>query len=97
MTLEKIKRIGGSHVTIGNHRVWTNSDVIQRRIMEEKESRAWRDARGLKSNHQNLWGQVYKEATKQQMDRREPNIDLEVIEYQPRRILQQIGNPSYGS
>ena len=70
MTLEKIKRIGGSHVTIGIHRVWANSDVIRRRIMEEKERRAWRESRGLKSTHQNLWGQVFKQATKEQMDRR---------------------------
>ena len=87
MTLEKIKRIGGSHLTIGNHRVWTNSDVIRRRIMEEKERRAWRDSRGLRSSHQNLWGQVFTLATEQQLDRRELNSEFDVIEYQPRRIL----------
>ena len=54
--------------------------------MEEKERRAWSDSRGYKLTHQNLWGQVFKRATKQQLDRRELNSDLDATEYQPRRI-----------
>ena len=53
---------------------------------EEKGRRAWRESIGFRSTHQNLWGQVFKQATKQQLDMQEFNSDLDAIEYQPRRI-----------
>ena len=53
--LEKNKKIGGNHVTIGDHRVWANSDVIRRRMPEEKVRKASRESEGLRSTHENLW------------------------------------------
>ena len=86
LTLDKIKRIGGSHVTIDDDRVWTNSDVIRRRIMEEKERRAWRTTKGLDTTRMRPWGQVFQQATQQQLNNREIDDDLTTNEYQPRRI-----------
>ena len=86
MTHERIKRMGGNHVTIGDHRVWTNSNVIRRRIMEEKERRAWRTTRGLDTTRMRQWGVVFKQATNEQLDARELNDDIEPNEQQPRRI-----------
>ena len=86
MSLEKSTKIGGNHVTTEDHRVWMNCGVISRRIMEENKRRAWRESKGLRSTHQNPWAQIIKQATKEQLDKREANSDLEAIEYQTRRI-----------
>ena len=72
-------------MSIGDGRIWTNSDVIRRRIMEEKERRAWRTMRGLDMTCMRSWGQVFKQATNEQLDVREIN-DAMAVEYKPRRI-----------
>ena len=77
MSLQNVKRIGGNHVTMGDHRVWTNGGVISRRIVEEKERQAWRISPGIKSTHQNLCGQVFKQVKNEQLGRRELNGDLD--------------------
>ena len=47
LTLRKVKKAGGNLVSIDDHRVWTNSEVLRHRIMIEKERRDWRKKRGI--------------------------------------------------
>ena len=45
MTLERIRRAGGTLVTIDDQRVWTKSEVLQHKVTIEKARRAWRRER----------------------------------------------------
>ena len=49
MTLDKIKKAGGTTTVIDDQRLRTNSPVLMHRIPQEKERRAWTEARGINS------------------------------------------------
>ena len=46
--LRRVRRIGGTQVTIEDTRVWTNSLAIKQGLMQEKEGGVGRNPKGLK-------------------------------------------------
>ena len=46
MTLDRIRRAGGTMMTVDNQRVWTNSPVLRHRVLQEQERRSWTAGRG---------------------------------------------------
>ena len=83
---QKIKRVGRSHVTIGSHRMWTNSEVLRCMIKQEQERRVWRNSRGHRPMQRNSWGKVLTHATKEQLDGRELDHSFLDAGFQIRRI-----------
>ena len=54
--------------------------------MEQKERRNWRTAKGLSMAGMRPWGQVFKQATEEQLNVRELDDDFTTTEYRPRRV-----------
>ena len=73
MTFNKAKRARGTLTTIWDHGVWTNCPVLTHRLLQEKERRAWSQSRGINTRKEIQWGEVFHEALKTQVKRREPD------------------------
>ena len=86
MTLEKVKRAGGTLTSIEDRRVWTNSPVLVQRILQEKERRAWCQSRGIKTRRLPEWGEIFHEALRTQVERRELDWNEVADSTPPRRI-----------
>ena len=86
MMLDKVRRCGGTLVSVDDQRVWTNSGVLQRRILEEKERRKWRAGRDLKPVAVYSWGDLFRKAAEEQVNARELECDFVETELKPRRI-----------
>ena len=73
MTLDKIKRAGGTLTTVEDQglRVWTNSPVLRHRMLLEKERRAWTQHRGISTRKELAWGEIFHDALKEQVEVRE--------------------------
>lgn len=56
--IRKMKKIGAGQVRVGNRRLWTNSGVIIRKVMEEKERRKWRREKGIKPEETKSWKSI---------------------------------------
>ena len=76
MTLDKIRRAGGTLTTVDDQRVWTNSPVLRHRMLQEQERRAWTAARGLKTFRAICWGRLFSDALREQVERRESDCNL---------------------
>ena len=68
--MDSVKRNGGSHVRIGNRRLWSNSRAIIGKMLEEKLRRRGRKSLGLKPETKS-WGKIIHEATLVQLETRE--------------------------
>ena len=66
-------------IEIGGHQLWSNSSVIVDRMSYEKERRKWRHDRGHTPIESVSWGSVIKEATLEQIPRREMDV-LDIVE-----------------
>ena len=51
----RMKSIGAGQVKIGDKRLWTNSEVILDRLIEEKERRKWRKERSVGRMASEVW------------------------------------------
>ena len=76
MTLDKIKRAGGTLTTVDDQRVWTNSPVLRRRILQEQERRDWTAKKGIKTCREISWGRLFSEALREQVERRESDCNF---------------------
>ena len=86
LMMRKMKDIGAGQISIEGNRLWTNSEVIIEKVMEEKERRKWRQEKGITPNRIRPWGSILKDATVLQIEKREMD-DFQKEKRTPGRIL----------
>ena len=70
----RMKAIGTGQVKIGDKRLWTNSELILDRLVEEKHRRKWRSENSFTPVETASWGNIIRETTEEQIKRRELDI-----------------------
>ena len=68
MALVKTMKTGGNLVRLDDQGVWTNAEVLQRRIVQQKGRTASRSSRGLMPTQAIAWGGLFKKSTAEQLD-----------------------------
>ena len=61
-------------MTIDDRRIWANSEVLRHRIVLEKKGREWRKKRGFSQLAGLSSRQLFREATREQLERRKLEV-----------------------
>ena len=85
--MERVRRNGGTHVKIGNRRLWSNSRAIIGKMLEEKVRRRGRQSLGLRPETKS-WGEIIHEATLIHLGRREEDEEWKPSREPGRMILE---------